>query len=208
MPDPRSLAGLGKADLANGLSPFGRKHTYRRADGTLVEGPERHTIAYRVLNERELPPLDAPRPGSTITGIGRTPAAPSPRQASRRSCSIRSMGLKTLSATILACPIRSTGPRHPISTSFRPRSMSYGNGLRTNARGTATRGPLSASPDSTWCCGLRECLPRSIHQTGPAVKTRRFGCRLSPAVSLHERADRDPVDFYHSVCSGWQQHQH
>ena len=48
-----------EADGANGLPPLGTKHVYIRRDGSIADGPERHTRAVRVLNEVELPTLRA-----------------------------------------------------------------------------------------------------------------------------------------------------
>ena len=48
-----------EADGANGHPPLGTKHVYVRRDGSIAEGPERHTRSVRVLNEAELPVLRA-----------------------------------------------------------------------------------------------------------------------------------------------------
>lgn len=44
---------------ANGRPPLGSRHVYIRRDGTIAQGPERQTLAIRVLDERELPLLRA-----------------------------------------------------------------------------------------------------------------------------------------------------
>jgi len=48
-----------EAEGANGVPPLGSKHVYIRRDGTISEGPERHTLAVRVLNPEHLPALRA-----------------------------------------------------------------------------------------------------------------------------------------------------
>ncbi len=44
-----------EAEGANGNPPLGTKHLYVRRDGSLADGPERHTHAVRVLDEADLP---------------------------------------------------------------------------------------------------------------------------------------------------------
>jgi hypothetical protein len=44
---------------ANGHPPLGTRHMYRRRDGSIAQGPEVHTIAIRVLDEKTLPALRA-----------------------------------------------------------------------------------------------------------------------------------------------------
>lgn len=48
-----------RSNGANGRPPLGSRHVYIRRDGTITQGPERQTLAIRVLDEGELPLLRA-----------------------------------------------------------------------------------------------------------------------------------------------------